>query len=56
MKGGRPARLADLAIECGYYDQAHFIRDVRQFAGISPGELARSVTPAGGFLVSDLDG
>jgi len=56
LKGGQALRFADLAAECGYYDQAHFTRDVREFAGLSPGDLIRSASPAGGFLVSELDG
>lgn len=28
--------MAELALDCGYYDQAHMIRDFRDLAGISP--------------------
>ncbi len=30
---------AELALDCGYYDQAHFIRDFKSFTGKSPSAL-----------------
>jgi len=37
---------ADLAAGLGYYDQAHFIAEFTQFAGLSPGRYRRCTDPA----------
>lgn len=29
--------LTQIALECGYYDQSHFIHDVKEFTGYHPG-------------------
>ncbi len=31
--------LTDLSLDCGYYDQSHFIRDVKEFSGLTPQEF-----------------
>lgn len=38
-RGGTPAGLADIAYRAGYADQAHFTREVRRLAGMTPSEL-----------------
>ena len=39
-----------LALDAGYYDQAHMIREFREFSGLTPGTyLARSLPDGGGL-------
>ena len=49
LKAQESRRLSDVALDCGYYDQAHFDRDFRVFAGVSPTDLVRTLRPDGGF-------
>ncbi|WP_266156990.1 helix-turn-helix domain-containing protein [Dyella silvatica] len=42
LQAGKPVLWADLALELGYFDQAHFIRDFRQLVGRSPNDYAQA--------------
>jgi len=40
VQRGRGLDWTRLAMSCGYYDQAHFNHEFREFSGMSPGEYA----------------
>ncbi len=45
-----PARWADIAVDCGYCDQAHLNREFRDLVGITPTDFVARVIPGGGTL------
>ena len=45
LRSGQHPDLAGLALELGYYDQAHFTREFRGFSGLTPGECLRRQPP-----------
>jgi AraC-like DNA-binding protein len=44
VHGKQSVDWAELALACGYYDQAHFIHDFQSFAGIKPTDYLRQRT------------
>ena len=40
-----PVDWTRLALECGYFDQAHFIHEFRRFSGLTPREYRAAATP-----------
>jgi AraC-like DNA-binding protein len=40
LSAGRHRSLTDVALDCGFFDQAHFNHEFRELAGMSPGELS----------------
>ncbi len=45
LSSGHPHGLATLAADCGYYDQAHMVREFRSLGGCTPGGYLGSVWP-----------
>jgi len=40
LSGGSHRALTDVALECGFFDQAHFNHEFRELAGMTPGDLS----------------
>ncbi|MDB4950773.1 MAG: Helix-turn-helix, AraC domain protein [Gemmatimonadetes bacterium] len=53
LRSGGAARWTEIALACGYYDQAHLNRDFRQFAGTTPGAFIAHLLPDGGGVAAD---
>jgi AraC-like DNA-binding protein len=51
LRAGRGVGWAELAADCGYYDQSHLIRDFRAFSGCTPEELVATAAPDAFTLV-----
>lgn len=52
MKTGQYERLIDVAHALNYYDQSHFIRDLKRYSGITPrglSQLVSNFSEQGGF-------
>ena len=50
--------LTNIAYECGYYDQAHFIKDFKKFGGVSPSTFSNLKTKCSDFYnynLKDID-
>jgi AraC-like DNA-binding protein len=50
-RGDGQVPWAELAEQCGFYDQSHLINEFRRFTGLSPVELARRDRPDSGSVV-----
>lgn len=45
VHGARQVDWTEVALDCGYYDQAHFIHDFQSFSGMTPSAYLAAATP-----------
>jgi len=45
MEGRKSVEWTNVALDCGYFDQAHFVHDFRAFSGINPTTYLAHQTP-----------
>jgi AraC-like DNA-binding protein len=48
----RNVRWPEVALDCGYYDQSHFIKEFQAFAGVTPAAFLRQMFPDDSSLVT----
>jgi AraC-like DNA-binding protein len=49
LRASTTSSLAEVAFDCGYFDQAHLNREFREFAGTSPAAFAAALLDSGGI-------
>ena len=47
LSDGKAVNLAELALDLGYFDQAHFIKDFKTIVGVTPADYARGCQTSG---------
>jgi AraC-like DNA-binding protein len=53
LRGGTVESWTALALDCGFYDQAHMIRDFHRFSGSAPADFLARQLPDGGGVRGD---